>query len=180
MKNPSSFWTLLINNVQKAVFLSTDKAVYPINAMGISKAMMEKLMLSKVLLNKNSSTIFSATRYGNVLFSRGSVVPLFINQILEKKEVTITDPNMTRFLMTLSESVDLVFYAFQNNESGNIFVQKSPSCTIFNLVKALGIIFNHEPKIKIIGTLGPNFSTSFPINVTLAICLISQFITINL
>ena len=142
----------LINNVQKVVLLSTDKAVYPINAMGISKAMMEKLMLSKVLLNKNSNTIFSATRYGNVLFSRGSVVPLFINQILEKKEVTLTDPNMTRFLMTLSESVNLVLYAFQNNESGNIFVQKSPSCTIQNLVNALGKIFNLEPKIKIIGT----------------------------
>ena len=142
----------IINNIEKVVLLSTDKAVYPINAMGISKAMMEKLMLSKVLLNKDSKTIFSATRYGNVLFSRGSVVPLFVDQILSKKEVTITDPNMTRFLMTLSESVDLVFYAFQNNESGNIFVQKSPSCTIDNLVKALGKIFNHDPKIKIIGT----------------------------
>ena len=103
------------NKVEKIVVLSTDKAVYPINAMGISKAMMEKLMLSKFLLNKKGRTIFSATRYGNVLFSRGSVVPLFIDQILSKKELTITDPNMTRFLMTLSESVDLVFYAFQNN-----------------------------------------------------------------
>ena len=142
----------LINQVEKVVLLSTDKAVYPINAMGISKAMMEKLMLSKVLLNKGSSTIFSATRYGNVLFSRGSVVPLFIDQILGKKEITITDPNMTRFLMTLTESVDLVLYAFQNIESGNIFVQKSPSCTIENLVKALSKIFNYDPKIKIIGT----------------------------
>ncbi len=142
----------LINDIDKVVLLSTDKAVYPINAMGISKAMMEKLMLSKVLLNKGSRTIFSATRYGNVLFSRGSVIPLFIEQILGKKEVTITDPNMTRFLMTLTQSVDLVLYAFQNEESGNIFVQKSPSCTIDNLVKALGIIFNHDPKIKIIGT----------------------------
>ena len=142
----------LINQVEKVVVLSTDKAVYPINAMGISKAMMEKLMLSKYLLNKKAKTIFSATRYGNVLFSRGSVVPLFIDQILSKKELTITDPNMTRFLMTLSESVDLVFYAFQNNESGNIYVQKSPSCTIENLVKSLSIIFNCEPKIKIIGT----------------------------
>ena len=142
----------LINDIEKVVLLSTDKAVYPINAMGISKAMMEKLMLSKVLLNKGSRTIFSATRYGNVLFSRGSVIPLFIDQILGKKEVTITDPNMTRFLMTLTQSVDLVLYAFQNEESGNIFVQKSPSCTIDNLVKALGIIFNHDPKIKIIGT----------------------------
>tara|TARA_A100001011_G_C14321077_1_gene850665 strand:- start:588 stop:1613 length:1026 start_codon:yes stop_codon:yes gene_type:complete len=144
--------TALINQVEKVVVLSTDKAVYPINAMGISKAMMEKLMLSKFLLNKKAKTIFSATRYGNVLFSRGSVVPLFVNQILSKKELTITDPNMTRFLMTLSESVDLVFYAFQNNESGNIYVQKSPSCTIENLVKSLSIIFNYEPKIKIIGT----------------------------
>ena len=142
----------IFNKVEKVVLLSTDKAVYPINAMGISKAMMEKLMLSKFLLNNKGGTIFSATRYGNVLFSRGSVVPLFIEQILSKKELTITDPNMTRFLMTLSESVDLVFYAFQNNESGNIFVQKSPSCTIENLVKALGIIFNYEPRIKIIGT----------------------------
>ena len=144
--------TALINQVEKVVVLSTDKAVYPINAMGISKAMMEKLMLSKFLLNKKAKTIFSATRYGNVLFSRGSVVPLFVDQILSKKELTITDPNMTRFLMTLSQSVDLVFYAFQNNESGNIYVQKSPSCTIENLVKSLSIIFNYEPKIKIIGT----------------------------
>ena len=132
--------------------MSTDKAVYPINAMGISKAMMEKLMFSKVLLNKNSRTIFSATRYGNVLFSRGSVVPLFINQILEK-EVTITDPNMTRFLMTLSESVNLVFMHFKiMNQQKTFFVQKSPSCTIQDLVNALGKIFNSEPKIKIIGT----------------------------
>ena len=144
--------TALINQAEKVVVLSTDKAVYPINAMGISKAMMEKLMLGKYLLNKNSKTIFSATRYGNVLFSRGSVVPLFIDQILSKKEVTITDPKMTRFLMTLSESVELVFHAFQNNQSGNIYVQKSPSCTIENLVKSLGIIFNCKPKIKIIGT----------------------------
>ena len=144
--------TALINQVEKVVVLSTDKAVYPINAMGISKAMMEKLMLSKYLLNKKAKTIFSATRYGNVLFSRGSVVPLFIDQILSDKEITITDPNMTRFLMTLSESVELVFYAFQNNESGNIYVQKSPSCTIENLVKSLCIIFNCKPKIKIIGT----------------------------
>ena len=142
----------IINEVEKVVVLSTDKAVYPINAMGISKAMMEKLMLSKFLLNKRGRTIFSATRYGNVLFSRGSVVPLFVDQILSKKELTITDPNMTRFLMTLSQSVELVFYAFQNSESGNIFVQKSPSCTIENLAKALGIIFNYEPRIKIIGT----------------------------
>ena len=142
----------LINKVEKVVLLSTDKAVYPINAMGISKAMTEKLMLSKVQLNKKENTIFSTTRYGNVLFSRGSVVPLFIDQILAKKELTVTDPNMTRFLMTLSESVDLVFYAFQSNESGNIYVKKSPSCTILNLVKALGVIFNYEPKIKIIGT----------------------------
>lgn len=142
----------IFNNVEKVVVLSTDKAVYPINAMGISKAMMEKLMLSKFLLNKKGGTTFSATRYGNVLFSRGSVVPLFVDQILSEKQITITDPNMTRFLMTLSESVDLVFYAFQNNESGNIFVQKSPACTIENLVKALCIIFNYEPRIKIIGT----------------------------
>ena len=144
--------TALINEVDKVVVLSTDKAVYPINAMGLSKAMMEKLMLSKFLLNKKAKTIFAATRYGNVLFSRGSVVPRFVDQILSKKELTITDPNMTRFLMTLSESVDLVFYAFNKNESGNIYVQKSPSCTIENLVKALSIIFNYEPKIKIIGT----------------------------
>ena len=140
------------NNVKKIVLLSTDKAVYPINAMGISKAMMEKLMLSKAILNKRSKTIISATRYGNVLCSRGSVVPLFTNQIINNKFVTITDPTMTRFLMTLPESVELVFYAFTNSESGDIFVQKSSACTIQVLVEALGIIFNTTPKVKIIGT----------------------------
>ena len=137
--------------VKKVILLSTDKAVYPINAMGMSKALAEKIMLEKAR-NKNMDTIFCATRYGNVMASRGSVIPVFVSQILENKEITITDTDMTRFLMNLKESVDLVLYAFQNGNQGDIFVQKSPSATIGNLVEVLKEIFNSKNKIKIIGT----------------------------
>ncbi len=138
-------------NIKKVVLLSTDKAVYPINSMGISKAMMEKLMLSKAMLN-NNETIFCATRYGNVMCSRGSVIPLFVNQIRNNIPITITDPYMTRYLMSLDESVDLVMYAFQNGLTGDIFVQKSPACTLLDLANALKEIFNYEKDNLIIGT----------------------------
>ena len=139
------------NRVNNVIVLSTDKAVYPINAMGISKAMMEKLMISKSrVLNKNQ--MFAATRYGNVMASRGSVIPLFVSQIIAGKELTITDPNMTRFLMTLEESVQLVEFAFKNGMPGDIFVQKAPATTILILAKALLNIFEAQNKIKIIGT----------------------------
>ena len=141
----------LENNVRKVVLLSTDKAVYPINSMGISKAMMEKLMLSKSLQN-NSKSVFCATRYGNVMCSRGSVIPLFVNQIKSNKPITITDPNMTRYLMSLEEAVDLVMYAFENGLNGDIYVQKASSCTIGDLVSALKRIFNYQKENLIIGT----------------------------
>ena len=137
-------------DIKKVVLLSTDKAVYPINSMGISKAMMEKLMLSKALLN--NKTKFCATRYGNVMCSRGSVIPLFINQIKNNKSITITDPQMTRFLMSLDESVDLVMHAFDKGLSGDIFVQKSPACTLIDLALALKEIFDYKKDNLIIGT----------------------------
>ncbi len=139
------------NEVKKIILLSTDKAVYPINAMGLSKAMMEKLMVSKARVAKGSRTKICATRYGNVMASRGSVIPLFSDQILSGKPITITDPNMTRFLMSLEESVDLVMHAFSNMDYGDIFVQKSPSSTINDLALALMKIFEKEVEIKIIG-----------------------------
>ena len=140
-------------NVEKVVVLSTDKAVYPINAMGLSKAMMERLMIAKArILTKDSHTTLCATRYGNVMASRGSVIPLFIKQIKANEDITITDPEMTRFLMSLDDSVDLVTYAFSNADQGDIFVQKSPASTIFDLAEALKKIFNSNAKIKIIGT----------------------------
>ena len=139
--------------VEKVVVLSTDKAVYPINAMGLSKAMMERLMTAKARIQDSSSdTVLCATRYGNVMASRGSVIPLFINQIKENRELTITDPDMTRFLMSLDDSVDLVTYAFLNANQGDIFVQKSPAATIYDLAEALKKIFNSNVKTKIIGT----------------------------
>jgi UDP-N-acetylglucosamine 4,6-dehydratase/5-epimerase len=139
--------------VEKVVVLSTDKAVYPINAMGISKAMMERLMIAKARMqDKKSTTVLCATRYGNVMASRGSVIPLFINQIKTNKDITITDPEMTRFLMSLDDSVDLVTYAFLNANQGDIFVQKSPASTIFDLAEALKKIFSSNVKTKIIGT----------------------------
>ena len=140
------------NSISKVVLLSTDKAVYPINAMGMSKAMMEKVMISKSRLNSNHNTVICATRYGNVMASRGSVIPLFINQMLDCKNLTITNPKMTRFLMSLEDSVKLVLYAFENGESGEIFVQKSPSSTIDTLADALLEIFQSSSKKVIIGT----------------------------
>jgi UDP-N-acetylglucosamine 4,6-dehydratase len=140
------------NNVEKVICLSTDKAVYPINAMGVSKAMMEKIMAAKARISQSTNTIYTCTRYGNVMASRGSVIPLFIKQIKEGKPLTITDPNMTRFLMSLSEAVDLVLYAFENARQGDIFVQKSPAATILDLAKAVKEIFNADNEIKIIGT----------------------------
>ena len=137
--------------VKKVILLSTDKAVYPINSMGISKAMMEKLMLSKTLLNQGKNTIFSGTRYGNVMCSRGSVIPLFVEQIKNNKSITITDPNMTRYLMTLKDAIGLVMHAF-SEISGDIFVQKAPSCTILDLANALSRIFNYDNPHKVIGT----------------------------
>jgi UDP-glucose 4-epimerase len=142
----------LANNVKKTICLSTDKAVYPINAMGISKAMMEKLMAAKARMTGEDKTIYTSTRYGNVMASRGSVIPLFIKQIREGKPLTITDPNMTRFLMSLTNAVDLVMYAFANAHQGDIFVQKAPASTILDLAIAVKEIFNAENEIKIIGT----------------------------
>lgn len=137
------------NKVESVVVLSTDKAVYPINAMGISKAMAEKLVYSASIAP--TGTKICCTRYGNVMASRGSVIPLFIDRIMNNEYVTITDPTMTRFLMSLEESVGLVNYAFNNGASGDLFVRKSPSTTVENIVKALEIMLNKKAKIKYIG-----------------------------
>ena len=138
------------NNVSKVICLSTDKAAYPINAMGISKALMEKVA---VAASRNCiNTTVCLTRYGNVMASRGSVIPLFIDQIKNKESITITNPKMTRFLMSLDEAVELVLFAFENGNSGDLFVNKAPAATIGDLAKALKEIFNVENKIKIIGT----------------------------
>lgn len=141
------------NNVERVVVLSTDKAVYPINVMGISKAMMEKIAVSKARDTrvKSINAVYTATRYGNVMCSRGSIIPLFIKQIKEGKPLTITNPNMTRFMMSLSESVELVMFAFKNGNPGDIFVQKSPAATIQNLAIALKELFNASNEINIIG-----------------------------
>jgi UDP-glucose 4-epimerase len=140
------------NNVKKVVVLSTDKAVYPINAMGISKAMMEKLIIAKANLSKSNKTVICATRYGNVMGSRGSVIPLFINLIKDGKPLTVTDPNMTRFMMSLEDSVNLVLYAFEYAQQGDIFIQKAPATTIGNLAKVINEIFEKKNKIQIMGT----------------------------
>jgi len=142
----------MAHNVQRCVVLSTDKAVYPINAMGLSKAMMEKVMVSKARLSEPGHTILCGTRYGNVMASRGSVIPLFIDQLLAGKPLTITDPNMTRFLMSLEESVDLVLYAFQHATPGDILVQKSPASTVRDLAQALKELLKRNNEIRIIGT----------------------------
>lgn len=142
----------ILREVDKVVLLSTDKAVYPINAMGQTKALMEKIMIAKARQLNAQNTIICGTRYGNVMASRGSVIPLFISQILEKKSLTVTDPNMTRFLMTLDDSVDLVMHAFKESKGGEIYVQKAPSATILDLAEALIKIFNAKNDIKIIGT----------------------------
>ena len=142
-----------LNDVKKVVVLSTDKAVYPINTMGMSKAMMEKLAISKARDRKvtQNGGVFCATRYGNVMCSRGSIIPLFIKQIKEGKPLTVTDPNMTRFMMSLEESVTLVMFAFENAQPGDIFVQKSPATTILTLATALQQLFNVNSEINIIG-----------------------------
>ncbi len=138
--------------VDRVVVLSTDKAVYPINAMGISKAMMEKLMVAKSRIQRPGDTVMSATRYGNVMASRGSVIPLFIGQIKEGKDLTVTDPSMTRFLMSLDDSVDLVLHAFEHGKQGDIFVQKAPASTVGELAQALVELFNSTSKVRVIGT----------------------------
>ena len=134
------------------VVLSTDKAVYPINAMGISKAMMEKVMVAKSRLCDPGKTVLSATRYGNVMASRGSVIPLFLDQLQAGKQLTLTDPNMTRFLMSLEESVDLVLYAFEHARPGDIFVQKAPASTVGDLAQAMQELLCSTTDVKIIGT----------------------------
>jgi len=139
--------------VKKVVCLSTDKAVYPINAMGASKAMMEKVMVAKSREVNTNNTVICGTRYGNVMASRGSVIPLFINQIQEGKKLTITDPNMTRFMMTLSDAVDLVLFAFENGKNGDLFVQKAPAATISILAESICKLLNKpDYPIDIIGT----------------------------
>ena len=137
------------SKVKKIICLSTDKAVYPINAMGVSKSMMEKVISAK---SRNSNnTDICITRYGNVIYSRGSVIPLFVQKLIEKKDLTITDFSMTRFMMTMEDAIELVMFAFANGKNGEIFVRKSPAATIKSIVSALSYILNIKPKIKIIG-----------------------------
>lgn len=142
----------IANGVEKVVVLSTDKAVYPINAMGMTKAIMEKVMIAESRNIKAGGTLLCGTRYGNVMGSRGSVIPLFVNQIKEKKPITITDSEMTRFMMSLDQAVELVLFAFKNANQGDIFVQKAPAATIGTLADALKDIFNHGIENRIIGT----------------------------
>lgn len=142
----------IYNKVKKVVLLSTDKAVYPINAMGQTKALMEKVTVAKARTLSDTETILCATRYGNVMASRGSVIPLFISQLKAGKPLTVTDPNMTRFMMSLDDSVDLVLHAYTHAGQGDIFVQKAPACTIGVLVQALKEIFNLDNPVRIVGT----------------------------
>lgn len=142
----------IANNCKRVVVLSTDKAVYPINAMGISKAMAEKLTVAKSRSISASGPVVCSTRYGNVMASRGSVIPLFINQIKAGKALTVTDPNMTRFLMSLNDSVDLVLHAFEHAQQGDLFVQKAPASTVADLAAALQQLFGDNKPVKIIGT----------------------------
>jgi UDP-N-acetylglucosamine 4,6-dehydratase/5-epimerase len=142
----------LASNVGKVIVLSTDKAVYPVNAMGMSKALMEKCMVAKARMYGESSTIFCGTRYGNVMASRGSVIPLFLQQIQAGEPLTVTDPHMTRFMMTIEGAVDLVLYAFMHGIPGDIFVQKAPSAAIGTLAEALLKLLNVRNEIRIIGT----------------------------
>ncbi len=142
----------IANGVKKVIVLSTDKAVYPINAMGMTKALMEKVMVAKSRTISENKTVLCGTRYGNVMASRGSVIPLFIEQIKAGKPLTITNPNMTRFMMSLDDAVDLVLYAFKHGNQGDIFVQKAPATTINILAEALIDIFEADNKIQIIGT----------------------------
>jgi UDP-N-acetylglucosamine 4,6-dehydratase/5-epimerase len=138
--------------VNRVVSLSTDKAVYPINVMGISKAMAEKLMVATARTKNLASPVLCATRYGNVMASRGSVIPLFVSQIKSRNPITVTDPNMTRFLMTLEDSVDLVLYSFENGKQGDIFVQKAPASSVANLAQALKELFSSDVPVNVIGT----------------------------
>jgi UDP-N-acetylglucosamine 4,6-dehydratase/5-epimerase len=140
------------NKVSKVIVLSTDKAVYPINAMGMSKALSEKVMVAKSRHLRGTGMMFCGTRYGNVMASRGSVIPLFVDQIKKGIPLTVTDPNMTRYMMTLDDAVDLVIFAFENGKPGDIFVQKSPAATIEVLAKALLNLYNAGNPIKVIGT----------------------------
>lgn len=145
------FKAAIANNVKKVILLSTDKAVYPVNAMGMSKAIAEKVMIARARAAREGETIFCATRYGNVMASRGSVIPLFVKQIKEGKDLTVTDPNMTRYLMSLEESVDLVLFAYEHGEQGDVFVQKAPATTVLELATAVKEVFNSNVGIKIIG-----------------------------
>jgi len=141
------------SKVKKLICLSTDKAVYPINAMGMSKALMEKIVIANSKKLKSSQTALSITRYGNVLFSRGSVLPFFINKIYKKETITITDPSMTRFLMSLDDAIDLVIFALKKGENGHIYIPKTPATNIMVLTKALLKLYNYpESKIKVMGT----------------------------
>ena len=140
------------NGVKRMVVLSTDKAVYPINAMGISKAMAEKLMVAKARSQQDGETVLCATRYGNVMASRGSVIPLFVSQLKRGQPLTVTDPAMTRFLMSLEDSVDLVLHAFEHGQQGDIFVQKAPASTVADLAQALTELFKKSNPVRIIGT----------------------------
>lgn len=141
----------IANAVKRVVVLSTDKAVYPINAMGISKAMMEKVMLAKARMHSDGATVFCATRYGNVMASRGSVIPLFVDQIRSNKPLTVTDPKMTRFLMSLEDSVDLVLHAFTHGQQGEMFIQKAPASTVIDLAQALLKLFEVDRPVTVIG-----------------------------
>jgi UDP-N-acetylglucosamine 4,6-dehydratase len=142
----------IANGVERVVVLSTDKAVYPVNAMGMSKALMEKVMVARARLQNDGDTVLCATRYGNVMASRGSVIPHFIAQIKKGGPVTVTDPNMTRFLMSLDDSVDLVLHAYAHGAQGDIFVQKAPASTVGDLAQALREIFKADNPIRVIGT----------------------------
>jgi UDP-N-acetylglucosamine 4,6-dehydratase/5-epimerase len=142
----------IASNVKRVIVLSTDKAVYPINAMGISKAMMEKLMVARSRQVAPNGTVLCGTRYGNVMASRGSVIPLFVKQIREGKPLTVTEPNMTRFMMSIEDAVDLVLYAFEHGNQGDIFVQKAPAATIETLALAVKKLFNASNPISVIGT----------------------------
>jgi UDP-glucose 4-epimerase len=142
----------IARGVERVIVLSTDKAVYPINAMGLSKAMAEKLVVAKSRMVPEDGTIICCTRYGNVMASRGSVIPLFVDQLLAGEPLTITDPNMTRFLMSLEDSVDLVVHAYEYGRQGDIFIQKAPASTIGDLAQALKELFKRDNRIKIIGT----------------------------
>jgi len=141
------------HNVKNIVVLSTDKACYPINAMGMTKALMEKVAIAKGrALGKNAETKICCTRYGNVMASRGSVIPLWIQQIKENKVITVTDPMMTRFMMTLDDAVDLVLFAFENGQNGDLFVQKAPSATLDVLAQAIKMLYKSNVEVKVIGT----------------------------